>query len=162
MSKGARSALPALPTGALEVLLERSGSMWFALNRKQELVSANRAMRERLELEYPDLTDLRTLLRAVCHEPAVRAAVEVAHGRVLGGEKQREGEWSFTARTGDVRQIRWQLSGWGEGEDRVCVSIGQDVTDRRKLEHWARLQNALLEQVPQAVILADPEGRILH
>lgn len=162
MSKGARPALPALPTGALEVLLERSGSMWFALNRKQELVSANRAMRERLELEDPDLTDLRTLLRAVCHEPAVRAAVEVAHGRVLGGEKQREGEWSFTARTGDVRQIRWQLSGWGEGEDRVCVSIGQDVTDRRKLEHWARLQNALLEQVPQAVILADPEGRILH
>lgn len=42
------------------------------------------------------------------------------------------------------------------------MSIGQDVTDRRKLEHWARLQNALLEQVPQAVILADPEGRILH
>lgn len=162
MSKGASTALPPLPDGGAELLLERSGSLWFALNRKLELISVNRAMRERLDLVDKDLTDLRTLLRAICHEPSVRAAVEVAHGRVLGGEKLKEGEWSFTTRTGDVRLIRWQLSGWGTGDDRVCVSVGQDITDRRKLEHWARLQNALLEQVPEAGILADPEGRILH
>ena len=158
----ARPSLPELPAGALAVLLERTGSLWFAVDRQQRVIAMNRAMRDRLELEESGTAELRTMLRTVCPEPSVRAAVEVAHGRVLAGEKQREGEWSFTSRTGDVRQIRWQLSGWGEGEERVCVSVGQDVTDRRKLEHWARLQHALLEQVPEAVVLADPEGRILH
>jgi PAS domain S-box-containing protein len=162
MAKAARPSLPALPPGAVEVLLERTGSLWFACDKGLALVGMNRGMRDRLEIDDTKTPDLRGLLRAVCHEPSVRAAVEVAFGRVLGGEAQRQGEWSFTARSGDVRQIRWNLSGWGEGGARVCVAVGEDVTDRRKLGHWARLQNALLEQVPEAVVLADPEGRILH
>ncbi len=156
------SALPGLPPGAVEVLLERTGAMIYALDAEQRLVSMNRSLRERLDLDGVDLADLRAFLRVVCPEPALREVVAAAHQKVLGGERSRDGEWVFTSRTGDVRTIRWQLSGWGEGAARSLVAVGEDVTDRRKLEHWVRLQNALLEQVPEAVILADAEGRILH
>lgn len=162
MAKAPPRALPPLPPGAVESLLDRSGALVFVVDATQAIRSMNRAMVERLDLEAADLPDLRAFLRLVCAEPAVREAVVAGVVKVLDGEKSRQGEWSFTSKTGDVRQLRWQLTGWGEGAERLVVAVGDDVTDRRKLEHWVRLQNALIEQVPQAVVLADPEGRILH
>ncbi len=162
MAKAPPRTLPALPKGALESLLDRSGALLFVVDHQQGLASVNRTMVDRLELDGADLADLRSFLRAVCAEPAVREAVVAAVVKVLDGERARSGEWTFSSKGGDARQLRWQLTGWGEGADRVVVAMGEDVTDRRKLEHWVRLQNALLEQVPQAVLLADPEGRILH
>ena len=156
------SSLPALPAGALDALLDRTGAMVYAIDAAQKVVALNRTMRERLDLDGAELPDLRALTRLVCPEPALRETVVAMHAKVLGGEKAKDAEWVFSSRMGDVRQIRWQLTGWGEGKDRLLVAVGEDVTDRRKLEHWVRLQNALLEQVPEAVILADTDGRILH
>ncbi len=162
MAKAPPRTLPALPAGTLEALLDRSGALIFVVDAALALRSVNRAMSERLDLDGMELPDLRALLRVVSAEPSAREAVVTAVGAVTTGGKAREVEWTWVSRTGDTRQVRWQLSGVGQGADRLCIALGEDVTDRRKLEHWVRLQNALIEQVPEAVILADPEGRILH
>jgi PAS domain S-box-containing protein len=159
---GAPAALPPLPQAVLETLLDRSGVLLYAVDGAERLVTLNRAMRDRIDYDPSDLPDLRSLLRALYPEPALREAIQLAHRGALAGERGRDAEWVLSTRPGDTRVVRWQLVLHGEGAGRVLVAVGEDVTDRRRLEHWVRLQNALLERVPDAVVVADMEGRIVH
>lgn len=155
-------SFPALPAGGFELLLERSGALTYSFNASGVLLSANRALTDRLELGPADLKDLKSLVRACVADPRFRDTVLAVHDRAIAGEKLRDFEWVYTARTGDLRQLRWQFLSFGTGTSRVVVALGEDVTDRRKLENWVRLYGNLLEHVPEAVMLADNEGRILH
>ncbi len=155
-------ALPTLAPGALETLLDRTGALIYAVGPGGKILSINRALVDRLELDPAALPDLRAWTRALIAEPGLRDGIIATHERALAGEKVREAEWVHTTRGGDARQVRWQFVPQGEGAGRIVVVVGEDVTDRRKLEHWVRLQGGLLESVPEAVILADTEGRILH
>lgn len=161
-SSGAPPALPPLTQAVLETLLDRSGALVYAISASERLLTLNRAMRDRIDYEPADLPDLRSLLRALYPEPALREAIQLAHRAALEGERGRDAEWVLSTRPGDTRVVRWQFVLHGEATTRVLVVVGEDVTDRRRLEHWVRLQNALLERVPDAVIVADMEGRIVH
>lgn len=155
-------SFPSLPGAGVELLLERSGALIYSFDSSGAILSANRAFVDRLDLSAADLKDLRSMLRTVVADPRFRDTVQGVHNKAAAGEKQRDFEWVFTARTGDLRQVRWQFLPFGTGTSRVVVALGDDVTDRRKLENWVRLYGNLLENVPAAVMLADNEGRILH
>ena len=162
MSGQARLHLRQLPPQALEALLDRTSALLYGIDAGQKIVSMNRAMRDRIDYEPDAFPDLKALGGLLYPEPALRETVLQVHRSALAGTAMRDGEWVLTTRQGDQRQVRWQFYAHGEGETRVLVAVGEDVTDRRKLEQWVRLQNALLERVPEAVMVADLEGRILH
>ena len=162
MSSVPRLQLPDLGSAALEALLERSNALVYAIDASQRVRTVNKALRNRIDYELAALPDLRTFLRLLYPDNTLREALLAAHNAALSGAVSREMEWVLTTRQGDQRQVRWSFTLHGAGEDRILVLLGEDVTDRRKLEQWVRLQNALLERIPEAVIVADLEGRILH
>jgi PAS domain S-box-containing protein len=162
MTTTPRLQLPDLGAPALEALLERTNALVYALDAQEQVLSVNRALRNRIDYDAEALPDLRALVRLLYPDPTFRDAVLAAHRSALTGAPARDVEWVLTSRQGDARQIRWQFAAHGEGAGRVLVLVGEDVTDRRKLEQWVRLQNALLERIPEAVIVADLEGRIIH
>lgn len=162
MAGGPRVQLPELESPAVEALLDRTGALVYAIDAEERVVSMNRTMRDRIDFDPETLTDVRALTRALYPEPALRETVHGVHRAALTAEKTREGEWLLSTRQGDQRQVRWQFVPQGKGDARVVVVIGEDITDRRKLEQWVRLQNAILERVPEAIVVADLDGRILH
>ncbi len=162
MAGGPRAQLPELETTAVEALLDRTGTLVYAIDAEERVVSMNRTMRDRIDFDPETLTDVRALTRALYPEPALRETVHAVHRAALTGDRPRDGEWLLSTRQGDQRQIRWQFVPQGTGDARVVVVLGEDVTDRRKLEQWVRLQNTILERVPEAIVVADLDGRILH
>ncbi|MDP2311690.1 MAG: PAS domain S-box protein [Pseudomonadota bacterium] len=162
MTTSPRLQLPDLGATALESLLERTHALLYAIDEQERILTVNKALRNRIDLELTALPDLRTFVRLLYPDPAFREAVLAAHRSALTGAPSRDVEWVLTSRQGDQRQIRWQFAAHGEAGSRVLVLVGEDVTDRRKLEQWVRLQNALLERIPEAVIVVDLEGRIIH
>ncbi|MES2643494.1 MAG: PAS domain S-box protein [Myxococcota bacterium] len=162
MTTTPRLQLPDLGAPALEALLERTNALLYVVDEQERILSINKALRNRIDYELAAVPDLRTLARLLYPDPTFREAALAAHRSALTGAPARDVEWVLTSRQGDQRQIRWQFAASGEPGARVLVLIGEDVTDRRKLEQWVRLQNALLERIPEAVIVADLEGRIIH
>lgn len=157
-----RPQLPDLAPAVLENLLERTNALFYAVDASEQVLSVSRSLRNRIDYELVALGDLRTTARLLYPDPTVRDAVLAAHRVALSGAPTRESEWTLTTRQGDLRQVRWQFVQTGPADARIVVVIGEDVTDRRKLEQWVRLQNALLERIPDAVIVVDLEGRIVH
>ena len=153
--------LPELPHAAWESLLARTHALVYAIRRDERVTTINRALLDRLDYPAEQLADLSGLLRLAYPEPAVREAVLAAHRRALTGAG-RDFEQAMTSRDGDVRTVRWSPVLVGEGEAASLVLVGEDVTDRRKLEHWVRLQNAIFDRLPEAVVVCDADGRILH
>lgn len=156
--------LPTLPTKALEDLLDRTDAWIYTVNGKDQLLSINRGMINRVDFDPEQMQDLKAMARMLYADPSVRETVLAVHRKALAGDSAPEGEWMVSTRSGDERQIRWQflLVGAPKSPDRMLVVIGEDVTDKRKLEQWVRIQNTLLERVPDAIIVADLEGRIIH
>lgn len=162
MSSPPRSSLPDIGVPALEALLDRTQALVYTVDANERILSINRAMRQRIDYDPATLGDIRALARSLYPEPTVREVVLTAHRNALAGAVTRDAEWVFTSRQGDLRQVRWQFALIGSGEGRILVLTGEDVTDRRKLEQWVRLQNSLLEKIPEAVVVSDLDGRILH
>ena len=159
-----RLALPNLSAKALEEILDRTNVWLYTLDAREQVLSVNRGMVNRVDFDLEQLPDLKSLVRLVYPDATFRDTVLRAHRAALAGDSAPEAEWLISTRSGEQRQVRWQflLHGSPKSADRVLVLVGDDVTDKRKLEQWLRLQNALLERVPDAVIVADLEGRIIH
>lgn len=162
MSTAPRPQLPNLGAAALEALLDRSSALIYALDAHDRVVTLNRALRDRVDYAAAEISDLASIANRLYPDPAFREVVLAAHRAALNGGATRDVEWVLTTRQGDHRQVRWQFVLHGAGDARHLVVLGEDVTDRRKLEQWVRLQNALLERVPEAVIVADTEGRVVQ
>jgi len=157
-------ALPNLPVKALEELLDRTHVWVYTVDARDRVLSVSRSMLNRVDFDLEQMPDLKAMTRLLYGDPAFRETVQEAHRRALAGDSAPEVEWVLSTRTEEQRQIRWQflLVGAPKSPDRVLVVVGEDVTDRRKLDQWVRLQNTLLEGVPDAVIVTDLEGRIIH
>lgn len=159
-----RLALPRLPASALEHLLDRTSLWVYTVDAREQVLSINRTMANRIDFDLEQLQDARALTRLLYPEPEFRDTVQAQHRAVLAGESAPEAEWVVSLRSGEQRIVRWQMAlvGAATAADRVLVVMGDDVTERRQLDQWTRLQNALLDRVPDAVVVADLEGRIIH
>lgn len=157
-----RLALPRLPAAALEHLLDRTSLWLYTVDAQERVLSINRTMANRIDFDLEQLEDLRALTRLLYPEPGFRDAVQAQHRAVLAGESAPEAEWIVALRSGEQRMLRWQMALSGAGADRVLLVMGDDVTERRQLDQWTRLQSALLDRLPDAVVVADLDGRIIH
>lgn len=150
--------LPELGVAALETLLDRSGALIYALDAAGTVLTLNAALRERLDADLEQLADWPGMARTLYPDLRLREQVIDAHTRALAGEVLPEQEWTLTTLSGETCPVRWSLQRFG---DRL-VCIGQDLGERRRLEHWTRLQTSMLDRLGDAIILADLDGRILH
>lgn len=157
-----RLQLPVLDASIYETLLERAGALIYVVDRRERILTINRSFRTRADLDLAAVPTLTTLIATLYPDPAFQDNVLLTHQRVLVGAPKREVEWVLTTRQGEQRQVRWQFLLLDQGDDRILIAVGEDVTDRRKLEQWVRLQNSLLTRIPDGIVVSDIEGRVLH
>ncbi len=85
--------------------------------------------------------------------------------RTLSGESWNAVEIPIRNKDGMVRTVLWNSATiYDEGGRKVIATIaqGQDITERKAAEEQVTFQASLLDQVRNAVIATDLEGRIIY
>ena len=85
--------------------------------------------------------------------------------RTLSGESWDAVEIPILHQSGDIRTVLWNSATiYDETGKRVIATIaqGQDITERKAAEERVAFQASLLDQVRNAVIATDLEGRIIY
>lgn len=145
-----------------EALLDRTGALFYVLDAEERVVATSATFRYRAEVDAARLSTLEALTEALYPDAPARDAVRLAHRKALAGGPARPTEWTLVTGLGEARQVRWQMFLQGTTAERLLFVLGEDLTERRRLEHWVRLQNLLLEQVNDAVVVIDPTGSVVH
>ncbi len=159
MAEPTDSTLPLLPPSALEAVLDRTGALVYAVDTDNTLRTVNAALRARLESDLAGITDLPGFLQSLYPAPALQEEVAAFHRAALSGADTRPVEWGLITGLGETRHVRWTFS---LATPNLLIAVGEDVTDRRNLERWVRLQNALLATMEEAIVVADLEGLVMH
>lgn len=162
MAEPPRSLPAHVAPATVEALLDRTGALVYVLDAEERVVATSATFRYRTEVEVARLATLQTLCEALYPDAPAREAVALAHRKALAGGPARPAEWTMVTGLGEPRQVRWQMILQGTSTDRLLFVVGEDLTERRRLEHWVRLQNLLLEQVSDAVVVLDPAGSVVH
>ena len=85
--------------------------------------------------------------------------------KTLSGEHWDAVEIPILRRDGDVRTVLWNSANvYDQGGRRILATIaqGQDITERKEAESQIIFQASLLNQVRNAVIATDLDGRIIY
>src|SRR5690606_3596052 len=85
--------------------------------------------------------------------------------RTLSGESWEAVEIPIRHQSGDVRTVLWNSANiYDETGCRVIATIaqGQDITERKAAEERVAFQASLLDQVRNAVIATDLDGKIIY
>ena len=85
--------------------------------------------------------------------------------RTLSGESWNAVEIPIRHESGEVRTVLWNSATIYDEEGRnviATIAQGQDITDRKAAEEKVCFQASLLDQVRNAVIATDLEGRIIY
>ena len=85
--------------------------------------------------------------------------------RTLSGESWNAVEIPICHQNGEVRTVLWNSANiYDEAGRRVIATIaqGQDITERKMAEERVAFQASLLDQVRNAVIATDFDGRIIY
>ncbi len=150
------------PLASLDRLVERLRMYAYVVDKQDRVSSLNAALSQRLGQTVADGTPLATFASLLYPDPAARENAVLSHQRVLAGAPKRDAEWVIACADGEQRHVHWHFLLLGEGPSALLLVAGEDVTDRRRIEHWTRLQTSILEHVRTGIVVTDREGRILH
>ncbi|HNC97862.1 MAG TPA: hypothetical protein PKW90_17165, partial [Myxococcota bacterium] len=121
MESPIRIHLPGLDASAYEQLLERTGALVYVVDRREQVLTINRNLRSRADLDATTIGNLQGMINALYPDPAFRDNVMLTHQRVMAGAPKREVEWVMTTRQGEQRQVRWQFLTVEHADDRYLV-----------------------------------------
>jgi PAS domain S-box-containing protein len=84
--------------------------------------------------------------------------------RTLSGERWEVVEIPILRKDGDMRTVLWNSANIYNKDGSVIATIaqGQDITERKQAQEQIRFQASLLDQVRNAVIATDIDGRIIY
>ena len=85
--------------------------------------------------------------------------------KTLSGEHWDAEEIAILRKDGDIRTVLWNSANvYDQGGSRILATIaqGQDITERKEAESQITFQASLLNQVRNAVIATDLDGRIIY
>lgn len=160
MPHGPTDGLPLLDADAYESLVQANGALIYAWDSTERITTLNAPLRALTGFSGSSSHTLRGFFRQLYPEPHLRQAVLAAHR--AGGLPVGTVEWVMTTQSGEERLVRWRVQRFGEGDGVIGIAIGQDLTELRQLEQWVRLQGAILERSADAILVTDPEGRIVR
>lgn len=95
--------------------------------------------------------------------PKSQEPLKEAIARLKAGEKFRQMTEIFGLdRAGREFPIEMSVSTWTSGEKRFYAAILRDVSERRQAEASLQFQAGVLSQVKDAVVVVDPQGRVVY
>ena len=145
----------------VNAVLDAAGALIVVLDREGRIVRFNRACERISGYSFEEVRSkpLWELLLV----PEEVEEVEKRFERLLAGEFPNEGENHWVTKSGERRLISWSNTTLNdaEGEIEYIVGIGIDITEAREAEEGLRLYRRIFMSTSDAVIVHDPEGKII-
>ena len=131
------------------------------VDRDGRIVFANRYLSDRTGWTREELIgrDVFDVFDAEATRPSKRASYRAA---ILSEVSVPTWETEWLTRDREVLRIAWSSSFVRDAAGRIqgIASVGEDVTERRRLEAGQARLSAAVEQTAEAIILTDAQGRI--
>jgi len=149
-------------TGAV---IETAGHLVCVIDADGRFIRFNRACEELSGYSREEF--LERPFYEIVIPPEEQAEVAARVGAVHAGDFPNEGENHWVTRSGGRRLIAWKNTALldADGSVRYVIATGIDVTEQRRAEEALSRKEerfrALLESAPDAVVIADADGRII-
>jgi PAS domain S-box-containing protein len=93
-----------------------------------------------------------------------RERIRALFGTAAQGVPTRGNVNPIVTRDGEEREIEWhdQVVRDEQGNIATLLAIGQDVTERRKMEQALLIEHAAIESSTNAIAMASPEGKLIY
>ena len=147
-----------------KALIQKSGLLVYIFDTKGLVVEINKKMEDITGFTRDMCPDLEALLRGLYPEERYRQIVTDVHRNMFQNRHLRDQELKISTTGGDTRHISWSTARLknAKGEVHGFIAAGVDVTEKKRLEHWAKLQASCLERISDGVIISDMRGDIIQ
>ncbi len=147
-----------------KALIQKSGLLVYILDTKGRIVEINKKMETVTGFSRENTPTLEKLLQGMYPEPKYRAIVERIHENMYKNQHIRETELAISTRSGEVKNISWSTARLKNARGQVhgFIAMGFDLTEKKRLEQWVKLQLSCFERVSDAVVVSDLEGHVIN
>ncbi len=147
-----------------KALIQKSGMLVYIIDTKGRIVEINKKMETVTGFNRENTPTLEKLLEGMYPEPKYRAIVQRIHENMYKNQHIRETELAISTRSGEVKNISWSTARLKNARGQVhgFIAMGFDLTEKKRLEQWVKLQASCFERVSDAVVVSDLKGHIIN
>ncbi len=147
-----------------KALIQKSGLLVYILDTRGRIVEINKKMETVTGFNRENTPTLEKLLEGMYPDPKYRAIVQRIHDNMYKNQHIRETELAISTRTGEVKNICWSTARLKNARGQVhgFIAMGYDLTEKKRLEQWVKLQASCFERVSDAVVVSDLKGHVIN
>lgn len=147
-----------------KALLEKSGLLVYIIDTRNNVVNTNSEMLKTTGFSHQNAPSLEHLLTGLYPDPKYRAIVQRIHENMYKNQHIRKTELTISTATGEVKHISWSTARLKNAKGQVhgFIAMGIDVSEKKKLEQWVKLQTSCFERVLDGVVVSDLGGIVIN
>lgn len=147
-----------------KALIQKSGLLVYILDTKNNVVEVNKKMEEVTGFSREMTPTLDVLLSGLYPDAKYRGIVERIHQNMYKNQHIRETELSITTRAGELKHISWSTARLKNAAGQVhgFIAMGVEVSEKKRLEQWVKLQTSFFDRVGDGVVVSDLKGIIIN
>lgn len=147
-----------------KALLLKSGLMVYIIDTRNNVVDINDEMQKATGFSRQSTPTLDALLTGLYPDPKYRGIVQRIHENMYKNQHLRKTELTVATSTGEVKHISWSTARLKNAKGAVhgFIAMGIDVTEKKRLEQWVKLQTSCFDRVYDGVVVSDLSGNIIN
>ncbi|MFM7204454.1 MAG: PAS domain S-box protein [Myxococcota bacterium] len=147
-----------------KALLLKSGLMVYIVDTHNIVVDINDEMFKATGFNRANAPTLDALLTGLYPDPKYRFIVQGIHQNMYKNQHLRKTELTVSTSTGEVRHVSWSTARLKNARGQVhgFIAMGIDVTEKKRLEQWVKLQTSCFDRVYDSVVVSDLQGNIIN
>lgn len=147
-----------------KALLLKSGLLVYIIDTRNNVVDINDEMQKATGFSRQSTPTLDSLLAGLYPDPKYRAIVQRIHENMYKNQHLRKTELTVSTSTSEVKHISWSTARLKNAKGAVhgFIAMGIDVTEKKRLEQWVKLQTSCFDRVYDGVVVSDLSGNIIN
>ena len=147
-----------------KALIQKSGLLVYILDTKNNVVEINKKMEEVTGFTRDTASNLDALLNGMYPDGKYRSIVERIHQNMYKNQHIRETELSISTNGGEVKHVSWSTARLKNARGQVhgFIAMGVEVSEKKRLEQWVKLQSSCFDRVSDGVVVSDLKGQIIN
>lgn len=147
-----------------KALLLKSGLLVYIIDTRNNVVDINDELQKACGFSRASTPTLDSLLTGLYPDPKYRAIVQRIHENMYKNQHLRKTELTVSTSSGEVKHISWSTARLKNAKGQVhgFIAMGIDVTEKKRLEQWVKLQSSCFDRVSDGVVVSDLSGNIIN
>ncbi len=145
-----------------EAILDKAPMLIYVIDLGGRTVHVNKHMIETVGLTAADAPSGEAILEALYPDVSYRQVVRVIHDGWQSNRHVRNQVTLVATRSQGTRNVSWSTSRLKAGGATIgYIAMGLDITEHKRVDRWARLQNGVLDTVRDGIVICDTQGQIM-